>query len=113
MRGIVLRWIFNAVALYVIAYLVEGIRIESFGAALVAMLVWGILNAFIRPFINLLTLPVNVLTLGLFTFVVNGFLLWLVADSVERFYVDSIWIGILAAFILSLASSVFSAVIDN
>ena len=102
-RGLVWRWVLNAVALYVTAALINGVNIDGFGAALVAALVWGFVNTVIRPIISLLTLPITIMTVGLFTLVVNGFLLWLVADVVNGFTVESIWAGILGAIVLSLA----------
>jgi putative membrane protein len=113
LRGFVLRWILNAVALYFTAFVLDGFSIASFSAALVAALVWGFVNSVIRPLVNLITLPVNLMTVGLFTFVVNGFLLWLVSDAVNGFSISSIWVGILGAFILSLASSTLSALIED
>ncbi|MBS4008750.1 MAG: phage holin family protein [Clostridium sp.] len=108
MRGFLWRWVFNAAALYFAAYILEGINIDSVAAALVAALLWGIVNTVIRPLINLVTLPINIMTLGLFTLVVNGFLLWLVADVVKGFSIDSIWVGIVGALLLSIISSVLS-----
>ena len=113
MRGWVWRWILNALALYVVAYVLDGVNIEGVGAALIAALVWGFVNTAIRPLVNVITLPVNILTVGLFTFVVNGLLLWLVADVVDGFDVISIWDGILGAFLLSVFSSVLSALVGK
>jgi putative membrane protein len=112
-RGFIWRWALNAVALYFTARLITGIEITGFGAALVAALVWGFVNTVIRPFINILTLPINILTVGLFTFVVNGFLLWLVADVVNGFNVTGIWHGIFGAIVLSVISSFLSALVDK
>lgn len=111
MRGFVWRWVLNAVALYATAILIDGITITGVGAALVASLVWGLVNTVIRPIVNLVTLPINILTVGLFTFVVNGFLLWLVADVVNGFSVEGILAGIIGALVLSVISSVLSALI--
>jgi putative membrane protein len=113
MRGFVWRWVLNAVALYATAYLIAGIEIRGFGAALIAALAWGFVNTVIRPVINILTLPINILTVGLFTFVVNGFLLWLVADAVNGFNVAGIWVGILGALVLSIFSSMLSALVNK
>ncbi len=113
MKGFLLRWTSNAAALYFVAYILDGINIDSFAAALVAALVWGIVNTVIRPLINLITLPINIMTLGLFTLVVNGFLLWLVADVVKDFSIDSIWVGIVGALLLSIISSVLSLLIKD
>ncbi|MBS3899950.1 MAG: phage holin family protein [Dethiobacter sp.] len=108
MQGFLWRWALNAAALYFAAYILDGINIDSFVAALVAALIWGVVNTVIRPLINLITLPINIMTLGLFTLVVNGFLLWLVAEVVKGFSIDSIWVGIVGALLLSIISSVLS-----
>ena len=113
MKGFVWRWVLNALALYVTAFIVDGISIAGVAAALVAALVWGFFNTVIRPLVTLLTLPINIMTVGLFTFVVNGILLWLVSDVVVGFDVKNIWVGILGAIVLSVASSVFSALIED
>jgi putative membrane protein len=113
MRGFVWRWVLNAVALYFTAFIIDGITISGFAAAVVAALVWGFVNTVIRPLINLVTLPVTMMTVGLFTFVINGFLLWLVADAVNGFDVRNIWVGIVGALVLSVASSALSALIDD
>mgnify|MGYP000848408731 CR=1 FL=1 len=112
-RGLIWRWILNAGALYLTAFIIKGISIESFGAALVAALVWGFVNTIIRPILTFFTLPLTIMTLGLFTLVLNGFLLWLVADVVNGFTVSSFWSGILGAMVLSIASSIISALIED
>lgn len=113
MHGFVWRLVLNAVALYATAAVIRGIEIEGVGAALVASLVWGLVNAVIRPVVNILTLPINILTVGLFSLVVNGFLLWLVADVVYGFTVEGILVGILGAIVLSVFSSILSALIGS
>lgn len=113
MKGFAWRWILNAVALYFTSYLINGINIEGFAAALVAALVWGFVNTVIRPLVNLVTLPVTIMTVGLFTFVVNGFLLWLVADQIRGFTVENILVGIIGALVLSVVSSALSALIGD
>lgn len=113
LRGFVWRWVLNAGALYLTAFLVDGITISGIAAALVAALVWGFVNTVIRPLVNLVTLPVNFMTVGLFTLVVNGFLLWLVSDAVNGFDVRNIWVGIVGALLLSTASSILSALVED
>ena len=80
-----LRWFVSASALLLVAYLVPGFHIVGWYAAFIAALVLGLVNALIRPIILLLTLPVNILTLGLFTLVVNALMLWLVSSIVKGF----------------------------
>ncbi|EEG77861.1 phage holin family protein [Dethiobacter alkaliphilus] len=113
MRGFIWRWILNAIALYLTAQIITGITLDGFAAVVVAALVWGFVNSVIRPVVNLIALPITILTVGLFTLVINGFLLWLVAEAVTGFYVDGILMGIAGALLLSIISSVLSAVFDE
>lgn len=108
---LLLTWLINAVALLGVSYLMPSIHVSSFGAALVAALVLGLINAVIRPLLVLLTLPVTVITLGLFIFVINGVMFWLAASIFDGFRVDSLWSGILGAIVYSLISWLLSALI--
>ena len=83
MLALLARWILNAAALLLVAYLYPGVQVQDFVAALFAALVLGLVNAVIRPLLVILTLPVTLLTLGLFLFVINAFLFWLVAELVK------------------------------
>lgn len=104
MLTLLARWLINAAALLLVAYLYAGVAVESFGAALIAALVLGLVNAVIRPLLVLLTLPVTILTLGLFIFVINALLFWLVAEIVQGFAVG----GFIAALIGSVLFSVIT-----
>ena len=106
---IIATWILNALALLAVAYLYEGVEVRSFGAALTAAFVIGLLNMLLRPLLVLLTLPVTVLTLGLFLFVINALLFWWAASLLNGFYVS----GFGAALLGSLIYSVFGVVIDS
>jgi len=87
-----IRLLLNSGALLVVAYLVSGFEVDSFWpAAVVAALILGIANAVLKPILVILTLPINILTLGLFTFIINAGLLWLVASFVSGFTIDSFW----------------------
>ncbi len=102
MMSLVLVWLVTAATLMVAAYVVPGFRIGSFGTALVAAIVVGLVNAVLRPLLILLTLPINILTLGLFTFVINAALLKLAAAIVPDFEIDG-WIpAILGAVVMTL-----------
>src|SRR5688572_12858119 len=98
MLSLLARWIVNAAALLLVAYLYPGVTVASFFAAAVAALILGLVNAVVRPILVLLTLPVTVLTLGLFLFVINALLFWLVAEIVQGFRVT----GFMAALIGSI-----------
>jgi putative membrane protein len=108
---LLLVWLVNAVALIAVAYLMPSISVSSFGAALVAALVLGLVNAIVRPVLVLLTLPVTILTLGLFIFVLNGLLFWMVGSWLEGFNVGGFWAGVFGAIVFSLVSWALSALV--
>jgi putative membrane protein len=110
MRLIVV-WLINTAALLAVSYLMSSVQVTSFGAALIAAGVLGLVNAFIRPLIVLLTLPVTLLTLGLFIFVINGVLFLAVANLLEGFQVAGLWPAILAAILYSIVSWLLSALV--
>lgn len=101
------RWIINALLfLAVAAILPEHIRIAGFGTALIVALLWGLASVTIKPVLFVLTLPVNLLTLGLFTFVLNAFLFWFVSQIVKGFEVSGFWGAFLGALLLSVLHSI-------
>jgi putative membrane protein len=108
---LLLVWLINALALIAVAYLMPSISVATFGAALVAALVLGLVNAVVRPVLVLLTLPVTVLTLGLFIFVINGLLFWMVGTWLEGFAVAGFWAGVFGAILFSLVSWALSALV--
>ena len=97
---ILLVWILSAFALLITSKLVKGFEVKDFKAALIASLVIGLLNAILRPILLLLTLPINILTLGLFTFVVNAIVLRIAAGMMSSFKIDNWMTAIIGAFIL-------------
>lgn len=111
MRGLAMRWLLNALALLITAWLVPGIQLKGFGAALMAALVLGVVNAIIRPVIVFFTLPLNILTLGLFTLVINAFMLLIVKSAVNGFFVSGFWAAFLGSIVLTIASGLLSAII--
>lgn len=104
----ILRWFINAVLLIIITYLVPGVEITSFFTALVVALVLGLVNAVIRPLIIILTLPINILTLGLFTLIINALMFWLVSDIVKGFTITNFWSAFFAALIFAIFSMFLS-----
>jgi len=104
MAGLAIRWALNACALWVVSVVVPGIHAETVLATFAAALVLGILNALLRPILLLLTLPINLLTLGLFTFVVNALMLELTATIVGGFVVEGFGAALLGALALSVVS---------
>lgn len=97
-------WLLNAVSLLAVAYLMPSIQVSGFGGALIAAAVIALVNVLIRPILVILTLPVTVLTLGLFILVINGLLFLLVGNLLESLEVQSLWSAILGAILYSLIS---------
>ena len=110
---LLLVWLINAVALLAVSYLMSSIQVDSVGAALIAALVLGLINALIRPLLILLTLPVTLLTLGLFIFVINGLLFWWVGSFVDGFHVSGFWSGFFGAIIYSIISWLLSMLLPR
>jgi putative membrane protein len=104
MIRLLLKWVLNAFALFLVMKLVPGIQFDRFQDLLAGALVIGLLNTFLRPIISLLTLPVTVLTLGLFTLVINGLMFFLAAHLVTGFHVSGFFSSFVAAFFFSLFS---------
>lgn len=107
----IVRWLINALALFLTALLIPGIRIDGLWAGILAALVLGVVNAVIRPVLLFLTLPFNLLTLGLLTFVINALMLLLVAAVVHGFSVDGFWTALLGSVVLSLISGILSQIV--
>ncbi len=113
MKGILIRWIINAGALFLAAHVVKGIEITGFLPALVGAFILGILNTFIRPVILILTLPLNVLTLGLLTFIINGLMLKIVSSMLKGFEVQGFWPAVWGALIISIVSWIMNIFINS
>ena len=110
---LILIWICNALALLAVAYLLPGIHVDGFSFALIAALVLGLVNTLIRPLLILLTLPITVLTLGLFILIINGLLFWFAGSVLRGFEVSGFWVGVMGALLYSFLSSVFSLLIPR
>jgi putative membrane protein len=106
---LIFKWLLNAAALLCVTYLYSGVVVSSFGAALAAAFVIGLLNMVLRPVLVLLTLPVTVITLGLFLFVINALMFWAAASLLDGFQVRSFS----AALIGSLIYAAFGLLIDS
>ena len=113
MKGIVLRWLILTLAIMVASYLIEGIEVRGFGSALLAAAIVGILNALFRPVLIILTLPINILTLGLFTFVINALLLMMASGVIGGFEVHGFWAALWGSLVISLVSWVLSSFINE
>ena len=107
MRRLLIGWIIGAVFLYVLSFLFSGIAIDGPIHALVAAIVLGLINATVKPVLQIISLPITVLTLGIFYLVVNGLMLMLVSALVPGFYVSGFGTAFFAAIVLSLLNAVF------
>ena len=113
MLYVVLRWLINAIFLMIIPYFVGGFQVESFFIALIAALILAFLNAVIRPFLILITLPINILTLGIFTLFINGLIFWLVSTFIRGFSVTGFWPAFWAALIFSIFSMILNYFVEG
>lgn len=104
-------WLINTIALFVLPYLMSSITVSSFGTALLAALVLGLINAMIKPVLVLLTLPVTILTLGLFIFIINGLMFWFVSSMVSGFHVAGFWAAVGGALLYSIISWALSTLL--
>ena len=102
MISLILVWVLSATALFITSRMVKDFEIKSFGSAMLASLVVGFLNMILRPILFFLTLPINILTLGLFTFVVNAIILKLAAGMLKNFNIKGWWPAILGALVLAI-----------
>lgn len=109
----IIRWLINALLLLLIAYLLQGIEVTSLYIALIAAAILGLVNALIRPIIILITLPINIITLGLFTLVINALLFWFVASFLEGFSISGFWSAFWGSLILSVGSWLSNKFIYN
>jgi len=105
---LIVRWLLLAAALLLVAHLYPGVTVKSFGSAMIAALVLGLLNTLLRPILVVLTLPVTLVTLGLFLFVINALMFYFAASMLDGFHVN----GFIAALIGSLIYSLCGMVID-
>jgi len=110
---LLLIWVFNAMALIAVAYLLPGIKVDGFVSALIAALILGLVNTLIRPVLVLLTLPISIVTLGLFILVINGILFWFVGSVLKGFTVADFWYGLLGAILYSIFSWALSTLLPG
>lgn len=106
-----LKWLVNIISLFVVVYMAGGVSADSWQAVVIAALVLGLLNVFLRPIIILFTLPFNMLTLGLFTLIINGFIFYLTSKFVKGFNIISFWSAFWAAILFSFISFLLNILI--
>ena len=110
---LLLTWLINAAALMALPYLMHSVTVSSIGTALLAALVLGLVNTLIRPLLVLLTLPVTLVTMGLFILVINALLFWMVTQWIDGFEVTGFWSAFLAALLYSIISWALSTLLLN
>jgi putative membrane protein len=116
---LLIRWAISGVSLFVAAWLVPGIVVEREGWVVYAVMavILGLINAVVRPILTLLSCPLIILTLGLFTLVINGFTLWLASTIAQRwdvgFIVDGLWPAVLGGLIVGIVSAILSVVVKD
>ncbi len=108
-----IKWIISALAILFAAYLIPGITVGGLWIALVLVLVLGFLNLTVRPILIFLTLPINILTLGLFAFVINAVIVLFTATFIKDFYVESFFSALLFSLVLALISAIFDTIIKE
>jgi len=113
MPGILIRWLTTTAAIVATAYLLDGIQVSGFFPAVFAAAVLGILNAFFRPIALLLTLPINILSLGLFTFIINALMLKMASGLIPGFDVYGFWTAIFGSFLISVISWLLNSFISE
>ncbi len=111
--GILLRWFILTASILAASYFVHGIEVHGFGSAFFAAAILGILNAFLRPVLIILTLPLNILTLGLFTFVINAFLLKMVSGVISGFDVRGFWPAVFGSLVISVVSWLLGSFVNE
>ncbi len=112
MKGFFVRWLIHGLSLVVVVNIISGIRIENWQTTAVAALVLGLLNAFLRPILLLFTLPINILTLGLFTLFINAGLFSLTSWLIKGFYVAGFWNAFFGALVFSITSGLLNLIFN-
>ena len=113
MKGILVRWLILTGAILIASYVLDGIQIHGFFSAFFAAAILGILNAFFRPIIIVLTLPINILSLGLFTFLINAFMLKMASGVIPGFAVHGFWSAVLGSLLISVVSWLLSSFVNE
>jgi len=111
--GILIRWLILTAAILIASYLLDGIHVSGFFSAFFAAAILGILNAFLRPILFILTFPLTVMTLGLFTFVINAILLIMASSVISGFEVRGFWAAVFGSLLISLVSWLLTSFINE
>lgn len=113
MLNLLIKWILLALSIMFVAWLIPGITISGFTSALIVVLIMGLVNAFIRPIVELISLPLNVLTLGIFSLIINTLLFLLIARFSPGFQIDGFWNGFFGAILLSFITPLVDKIGKN
>jgi putative membrane protein len=111
--GLFIRWLILTAAIIIASYLLEGIHISGFFSAFLAAAILGVLNALFRPVLIILTLPINILTFGLFTFIINALMLKMASSVIPGFEVQGFWTAVFGALIISFVSWLLNSFISD
>ena len=111
--GTVIRWLILTAAIMLTSYLLDGIQVSGFFSALLAAAILSVLNVFLRPILIILTLPINILSLGLFTFVINAILLMMVSGVIPGFNVTGFWPALFGSLLISIVNAVLGSFISD
>ncbi len=104
--GALVNLLITGIAVFVAPYILPGVRVDSFTTAVIVAVLLAVVNTLIKPIILLLTLPINILSLGLFTFIINGLLVLMISNLVKGFTVESLWWATLFSLVVSIVSAV-------
>ncbi|MFC1653345.1 phage holin family protein [Patescibacteria group bacterium] len=110
---LIIKILINALAFYILAYLVPGVEVGGYQSLLITAFVWGLVTTLIRPIIKILTFPISIVTLGLFTFVINAALLLLTARIVDGFLIDSFTTAVISAVALAVINGFLNLMIRD
>ena len=110
---LILKWLLSAGALLVVAYIYGGVSVSGFGAAMIAALIIGLLNMLVRPVLVLLTIPITLITLGLFLFVINALMFWSASGLLSGFHVNGFWAALIGSLIYSALGLVIDGVLER
>ncbi|MCX7551697.1 phage holin family protein [Xanthomarina sp. F2636L] len=111
--NLIIRILLTAVAVVLLAYILPGVEVSGFGAAIIVAIVLGLLNIFIKPILVILTLPITVITLGLFLLVINALIILMANSFIDGFTVSGFWIALLFSLLLSLLQSILFSVLKE
>jgi putative membrane protein len=113
MNGLMVRWLILSASIMVASYIISGIQVDSFFSALFAAAILGLLNTFFRPFLIILTLPINILTFGLLTFVINAFMLKMASGVIPGFHVYGFWSAVFGSLVISIVNWLLAALLGD